>query len=293
MAEAVPENLAVLVERVDNVSPLPSIVGQMLNVCGDRSASARKVANVVGRDLALAARVVRTANSAYYGTGREIRDIPGAVVRLGMSAIRNIVVGMNVAELYEGPTDPETGFSRDQLWTHSVAVSLLSDIISRRSKLAGTTQLAGEAFLVGLLHDIGVVLVDEHGRDACTELPWASRESDESLARAERRVLGFDHQALGAAVLEKWQFPEVICQAVGAHHRPASSAHNPLVQIVALAEILAADRRMGYCDIPRAADSVLEGRLRALNISRYESQKIAEETVEKLPDALEVFSGSR
>jgi len=292
MPEEAPESLLALVDRVNDVSPLPGIVAQMMDVCNDPAAGAGNVAGVIGRDVALAARVVRTANSAYYAVGREITDIPGAVVRLGMSAIRNIVVGMNLAKLYRGPVDAETGFSRGELWKHSVAVSLLSDMIARRSKLPATRQLAGEAFLVGLLHDIGVVLEDEHARDIYAQTPWSVRAEDETLSKAERRLMGFDHQALGAAVLEKWQFPEVIRQAVGAHHRPASSAHNPLIQVVALAEILAADARLGYCDIPRAADAVLEGRLRSLNLSRYEAQKISQETCEKLPDALEIFAGS-
>ncbi|NDY43279.1 HDOD domain-containing protein [Dissulfurirhabdus thermomarina] len=231
-----PEGKAALrVKEVLRLSSLPHVVLRLLEATLDEDASVADIARVAGNDPGLTARMLRLANSPYFGVSRKISTIEDAAVILGLQAVRNLAVTISVYEFFSGVRDTP-GFSLPVFWWHSLATA----IVCRSLAEAAGYPEPSEAFMAGLLHDVGKLVILQADAAAFRSVHHGAH-GDQRLVEAERAVLGMDHAAAGADFLEQSRLHPFFCDAVRYHHLSPGEvrAASGLVRIVHLGDRLA------------------------------------------------------
>ncbi len=223
-----PRKLSVSLE-LDHFPPLPEVAWRVLELTSDLYLGVDKLAEVISRDQTLTARILRIANSAFFQRLCEIKTVKHASTVLGNRKIRGIVIAASLGGiLYRSPQGR-------LLWQHALAVGLAARELSGRLPIKVDAE---EAFVAGLLHDIGKGLFDyQHPELFVQAASLASADSELSTIDAERQILGIDHVEIGAKVAEAWHLPESIGSAIRFHHDPsAAAAHPRLCAIICLAD---------------------------------------------------------
>jgi putative nucleotidyltransferase with HDIG domain len=223
-----------LVGRIADVSSLPTVALKIAEVVRDVKAGARELLRVVETDVSLTARVLRTVNSAAYGLSGRVSNLQQAISFLGFSQIRNLALTASVSRLFQ-QSKPIGSYNRLKLWHHLVSVAVAARLIARRLELREFE----DAFLAGLLHDIGLILEDQHVHEGFRMVVEAAQPG-RTLREIEQKMLGFDHTQIGALIAEQWHFPELICRAIAHHHasHEDSGDGHVVVQCVDAANIL-------------------------------------------------------
>ena len=223
--------LNTLVRQVRDLPALPETVLRLMQMTEDPKASLVDVAKVLVSDQALAARVLKLANSAFYGSSRRIGTVSDAVVILGMRTTRNLVMAASCEALLEGEV-AGYGLPRGVLLRHSLACASAAQALAKRTKYRGME----EAFVAGLLHDIGKVVMNTYQRNQFGEV-LTQVMSGMTYSEAERAVFGFDHAEAGGCLLERWNLPPSLVSAVRHHHAPLQApGDSPLPCLVHAAD---------------------------------------------------------
>jgi len=209
-------------------------VSQLNEVMDDPTAGLCDVAALIAQDGPLAAKVLRIANSAYYGLHERCNSVEYASAMLGLRALRNIVTEASLVK--EFTHLKARGFDLDDLWQHSLLTARTCARLSPRSHAPGTAR-ADEMYVCGLLHDIGqVVLLDNLGDDYVALVNEVPRR-ELPLHEIERIELGTTHADVGATVAATWGFPASVVSAIRYHHAPRGSS-SPTSVLVANVNLL-------------------------------------------------------
>jgi putative nucleotidyltransferase with HDIG domain len=227
-----------LVVSIKDLPTLPTVLAEILQVANNPSASAGDLQVVIGRDPALASKVLKIANSAMFGFSRKIESIQQAVVAIGFRRIRSIASAMAVAPVFR--TD-ETGLvDGPLLWSHSVAVAMWTQEIASRTRYQQTDLV----FTAGLLHDVGILILNQYAHDSYQQVLTIARDEQLSLWDAEMKVLGTTHERIGASLCAKWMLPAGLTQIISYHHTDEAPV-DPAAQILAIADHLANSNGLG------------------------------------------------
>lgn len=223
-----------ILSQVDNLPELPQVASKILQLLNDPGSSSHDLARVIASDQALTAKVLRLANSAYYGVSRKVTTVNDAVTILGFSALKSLIL---IATAYGAVSQSLIGYGlkAGELWLHSLLSAELSKLLAERTQVAEPE----EAFTAGLLHDIGKVALNQL---VLPEIYRAVRMVEHEgipLYEAEVEILGFHHGTVGACLAEKWNLPAILCEAIGQHHTPSLASPALLPSTVALANALA------------------------------------------------------
>lgn len=213
------EAIQYLVELVNasDISSIKSIVNAIINVINDPRSTVKEIKEVILLDPPLAGRVLRIANSAYYSRAftRTFTDIEQAIIWIGSDIIKELALSQKVCEIFDCDEEIEN-YSRKSLWTHSIAVALMAKMIYRKE-----LGLPGEnAYMVGLLHDIGIIAEDQFLQENFIRALQLSRTKNIDMARAETETWGYNHAELGQAVADSWNLPGELATAIGYHANP-------------------------------------------------------------------------
>jgi putative nucleotidyltransferase with HDIG domain len=231
-----------LVQRVVDLPTLPIVVPQVLRLVEDQRSSASDLARVIGSDQALATRILRLANSAFYGFRREIVTINHAVVLLGFDTVKSIVLAATVFEtLSEG--DVVSNFNRAQFWLHVGCAAAAARRVARALRVADPEA----AFVGGLLHDLGKVVLDRFFHRRYADAARMAAETPCLIREAETALFSVNHAEVGRWLAERWRFPAAIVEPVAFHHQPAaaSPSQRALTTVVHLADILTRNAGIG------------------------------------------------
>ncbi len=217
-----------------NLPTIPAVLAKIVQVTDGEGASSKELVEVVEHDQALTSKILRLANSAFFGQARRVATIPRAVVLLGFSTVRNLALGVKVWDTLGGGLATQR---LEALWAHGVMVAVAGKWLTVRLR-AGDPD---EAFTAGLLHDIGrLVMATKLG-----ELYWetlAAAAPEQAIEALENATFGVDHAEVGGWLLEAWGLPQGIVEAVRQHH---AGAGRPVV-----AGVLAiANRLVGWTDL--------------------------------------------
>ena len=227
-----PLTLDEVVASVGQLPALPAVVDELIRAFENEAVGVDELAGGVAKDQALAARVLRVANSPFYGVQQKVASIHDAIVVLGFRAVGSLVMAASVTG-YFSPAEQST-FDLAGFWRHSIGAALCAKALARRTGLD-----AESGFTAGLLHDIGrLMLVTTHSMHYAKVLAWRE-EHDCLIHRAERHVLGFDHAQAGEILARRWRFPPDIVRAVAQHHAPAAADARSLADVAHVANILA------------------------------------------------------
>ena len=221
-----------LVVRIAELRPLPACAIRILEVAAGDQFSAEDLATAIAADQAITARLLRLANSPYYGFPRRIASVRDAVVLLGFRAVRSAVLASSVIQTMERSTI----LDYRAFWHFSVTVGALAEVSARATR---THQ--HEAFTAGVLHNIGLLAMDQDLPDALTHSIRDAAEHQVPIHKAQQDLLGFDYADLGGALALAWSFPQPLVDAV-AHHRGTgedASAQDGLTAHVVRARLLA------------------------------------------------------
>ncbi len=194
---------------------IPVLLARILSVVDGERSSTRDLVEVMQRDQALTARVLRLANSGFFGFAREVSTLPRAIMVLGFSTVRSLALGVKVWESFLG----HGGASVTALWEHAALVGGAARLIAQRVRAAEPEEI----FTAGLLHDVGrVVLALRFPAEYATVLaggPPAAAD-DVPLEERERAAFGIDHAQAGAWLTETWALPPMIVETAATHHDP-------------------------------------------------------------------------
>ncbi|MBA3917613.1 MAG: hypothetical protein C0516_03390 [Gemmatimonas sp.] len=232
-------------ERVASVATLPDVAMRVMRIADDPSATEDDLQEVLESDPALAARVLRVVNSAFYRRQREVSSPRGAIKLLGVSAIRNIALAASLHRLYRGRR-AIAGFDPAELWAHCVAVGTAARELARRVPAV----VPEEAMVAGLLHDIGLILALQAWTPEFTQVvAQATLINSASFAQLERTHVGATHEELGGALCDQWHFPVALVNACRFHHdfRALPAEAQAMPALVHLADRMAARMGAGFC----------------------------------------------
>jgi len=211
-------SLAAVCARIREISTLPHVAMQVMQVAADPEADAGRLNEVMEVDAAITIRVLRYVNSSAYGLRRTITNLREAIAYLGLVTVRQLAVSASVSQLFR--KEAEHGrYNRRGLWRHLVAVGTCARLIALRTRCADFE----DVFLAGLLHDVGVILEDQHLHASFLAVIDALKEGT-TLAQSERVEFDFDHCSLGGMIAESWKIPAAIVDTIRHHHDSAGYA---------------------------------------------------------------------
>lgn len=239
---------------------LPQVIARINALVDDPDVGVREIGAAVSEDAPIAAKVLRLANSAQYGLREKVLSTEHATAVLGVSVLRTIAMQASVVARYDHLRGQED-FNLETLWRHSILVGKVCGALATRSR--ARIELAPDEFqVVGLLHDMGKVLLLEAGAEAYLKCVRAARESGTPGFLAEEQTYGFHHGEVGALVAEEWGLPPLVGQCARFHHGPREHLDgSPTLALVALGNLLAHEVASGDLD---AAHGVFGSHERAL-----------------------------
>lgn len=274
-------SLADLLERVETsaIASIKGTVRGILSLISDPAASSFDLIRLIEVDPPLAAKILRVANSSYYAISKTISDIHQALIWIGSDTLKEIILTQKMSELYHDGTTV-CGYSRLQLWRHSLAVALLAKNIYRRE----FGEKGNNAYAAGLMHDIGVIVEDQLLHREFIPMVQAMEKTPQALTDAELSIFGYDHGRIGRALAERWNFPAELAEGIGFHHNPegASEEHRFFVKTIFIADYLMFEQGYGYVRMPLPDREILQQYVRDLGLQWYALRLIGDLVREEL-----------
>ena len=229
-------NIAELVKGVGGLVTLPNVFIRINQLVEDPNSNTADIAKAVSQDPSFTVRLLRVANSPFYGFPSAIDTVTKAVSVIGTSQIRNLALSMSVARTFAGL--PNNLVSMDNFWHHSLYCALVARILAKQARKCDPEAV----FTAGLLHDIGELII-------FNRLPEPAKESlllvldqvdDLPVYLAERQIIGFDHAQVGGELARQWNLPPLLEECIAYHHSVAEAQRYPReTALVHLANILA------------------------------------------------------
>ncbi|MBL0716190.1 MAG: HDOD domain-containing protein [Desulfosarcina sp.] len=257
-----------LVKQVNksNISSIAGIVARIMAVVNDPEATAKDLVDIILTDPPLAANVLRLVNSAFFAPRRRIADIQQAVIFIGFEALKELALNQKVCEIFQKVVNIE-GYTRQSLWKHSVAVAQFAKMLYRRE----FAQRGENAYAVGLLHDLGIIIEDQFRNPGLLEALHLARAKGIPLWQAEQRVLGFDHSRIGSVVLRDWQLPDEIIHGIEYHHTPdqAPAEFSLIAATLFVANHCCQQAEIGYCDAPPENEAMFNQCIQNLSVEPH------------------------
>lgn len=249
-------------QDIEQLVSLPGVGLRVNNMVNDPE-NADDLGKVICQDPALAARLLRIANSPAYGLSTQVNTVTRAVAIIGTQQIRDLVLTTSTMNAFNGI--PNELVSLEDFWSHSLYCGAAAHFLAEQCHM----QHAETVFLGGLLHDIGqLVIFHKEPQRAKQALLLSIEEHDDlALHKAEQEIFGFDHAEVGEALLRQWHFPEQLIESVAYHHAPEQAQHYPMeTALVHLANSIATLAEIDSVSIDDAVETSPEAwRVTGLN----------------------------
>lgn len=230
-----------IVEAVNDLPSLPHVVLKIMELTEDPNSTAQQINDVLNQDQGMTAKVLRLANSAFYGFPRRIATVTEATVFLGFKTVRSIVMAASVSDLLSREVEGYA-LASGELWRHSQCVAISARLIAKKCKF----YTVDVAYTAGLLHDIGKLVLNSTMKQAYHEVVAMVESENIPFTTAEDQILGFNHAVVGAKIAEKWNLPSELVEAIAYHHNPDQSKINfQLTSIVHVADAICLSMGMG------------------------------------------------
>lgn len=230
-----PVKLEHVLKRIQALPPLPTSAIRVIALTKNPATSARELEVVIGQDPALAAGMLRQANSAYYGYARRISSLQEAIVVLGFQATQGLAMASAVAPILKIKL---VGYDieQDGLWKHSMITAMAAKSICKKQKLP----YGDVAFTAGLLHDIGKLVISIYVQEVGSYLLEKVTAANLSYVELEEKIIGFNHATVGGFLAKSWNLPEDLVQSISWHHAPSSAQyHAELASVIHVANGIA------------------------------------------------------
>lgn len=273
------------IAKVTEISSLPEVTTKIIAVVEDPKSTAQDMHDIVKNDPALAAKVLKVVNSAFYGLPTQISSLDRAIVMLGLSAVKNLAMAASLARMFK-PGQLSENFDARDLWKHCVAVGTCARLLAEH---AGGN--AEDAFVGGMVHDMGLLIEYQLFPDQLKAVVQRV-EQDKTLdfCSIEREVIGADHQAFGNHMANKWKFPPGLRACIAFHHNTDTlkSEHRRVVGIIRLADMICCQNELGFY-LTACAGEVTADMLTEIGLSEDQVGSVIEVMPERLAEAEAIF----
>ena len=244
----IPLSRELLLSTVRELPALPAVLLELIELLRRDDVSADQLASRISHDQALAAKTLRLANSSFYGVPRQVKSVSDAIAVLGLRTLRTVVT----TAVFTGSFKPAPGntFNFNAFWRHSIGTAVCAKLLAEATRLD-----AEAAFTLGLLHDIGRLVLASCFAQAHAQMLDHRQAHDTTVLESERAVLGIDHAEVGALMAEHWRFSPDLIMAIRHHHGPAAPATST---------------QPGLAELVHVADNIAH----ALDLSRQEDDAV-------------------
>ncbi len=270
-------NIEKFIQKIEQIPTLPIVSRKIMMLLGDENVSLPKVASLIERDQALAIKILKVANSAFYGTLSKVSTIDHALVILGIEEVKSILLAFSIHNFFSKSQNGH--FDRTRFWRHSVVCSQIAKYLARYFNVPTDDTL----FLSGLIHDMGKVVFDQYFHEEFMKILDFVSSNNESFSRGEKEILGITHYQVAAKLLQQWKFPEKVTMQVFYHHAPWHDKNYVTGSIIVyLANIFT--KLVGYpcLDTEKKLDISQFAQSRALDFIVQSGFDLDRQTIEKL-----------
>ncbi len=223
-----------LIRESKSLPTLPGVITKLSALEADPKSTSQEIARIIAADQILSAKVLRLVNSPFYGFSRRVSTVSNALILLGISVIKSLIMSSSIFEMME-----KTLLG---LWEHSLATAVAANLIANRLELSDKEEISTAA----LLHDIGKVVIKVHLKEDYERLLVSAGEKRQLSFEAEREMLGIDHAEVGKWLAESWYLPEKLIEPIACHHDLEKSVtHRTATAVVHFADILIRARGFG------------------------------------------------
>ncbi|GAB4336388.1 MAG: HDOD domain-containing protein [Candidatus Abyssubacteria bacterium] len=278
------------VEKIQNLPTIPKVGMKILELASDPEVSMSELSAAIHQDPSLAARVLKIANSPFYGMVRQVDSLQLALVVLGLNEVRTVALGISLFNILKGMTGHVT-YDRKKFWYHSASCGIVARLLARKLEIRNE----GTDFIAGLLHDMGKIIIDEYFGPEFVLIFNKATTHKTTMLQAEREFLGVSHQEIGSWLAEKWRLPVTLCDTILYHHNlpeagPSAPKDTRLIALCCVAEAFCQAQEAGW-DGDTGHNDLHDRRAWQLLLSgqnRYtpaDIDRILGETVEEYSDA--------
>ncbi len=280
----VADKLRKIIMTTRDLPAMPQVAAKVLELSSDPDTSAQKLQQVIADDQAMTARILKIANSAMYSCSRKIKTLTEAIVMLGFNSIRSLVVTSAARNLYNTHSS-RTGLKERLLWEHSIGSGFACRLLATRY----APDLTEEAFLAGLLHDIGKLVLNQKAPREFDEIVQIVYNQNRSFHVTEQEILGFHHAHVGALLIQKWKLTPLLEEVILLHHDPGAINQDAMLLVLLdLGNRLCHKMGIGFVD-DAELDLVGCPANRILGLSTEEFAEIAETLRNTLETEMEIF----
>lgn len=234
-----------VIQSIGDIPTLPSVVARVMQVLSDPYSSASDLTEIISVDQAMTFRILKMANSAFYGFPRSVSSVTEAIVLLGFTTVRNLILTTmmyNFDQLWKPrekpwPAGSLGSFNQRQEWKHSVATAIMTRELVSGQQLSAQENLG---FLAGLMHDVGKVLFYHYFPKEYSAVLQQDSGDQRSLCQREEEAMGAHHGQIGAWMVDRWNLPAEIVTPIACHHAPEEAKEQKtLTQLLYMANHLA------------------------------------------------------
>ncbi len=272
-----------ILKRIKDLPPMPKVLFKARQVMDDPKSGFKEIAKIIETDQAIAAKVLKVANSAYYGLSGMVNSIHQATVVLGYETLEQVITMVSSSSML-GKQLKGYRLNAGVLWRHSLAVAMASRIIAQKR----APSMEGDAFSVGLIHDAGKLALDQHILKKKKEIDDFLNNVEMNFRKAEHNVLGFDHTEIAYDLCQKWKLPTTHAEAMRYLVSPEDSGDNQLAHIVHVADYIAKQAEYGsgpaFDEEPLHPQSLDTLQLKPKHLEEFTAEMI--DAVEKITEGL-------
>jgi putative nucleotidyltransferase with HDIG domain len=231
-----------IVGQIDQLEPVPPIATQIMALAEDPDSPLSQIADLILCDPALTANLLKTCNSAYFGLNRKVDSVRDAIALVGLDHIVQLVMLSSVSQNFKKAAQGY-GLGEGELWRHAVSSACVAKILAGKFGLSQNKHLI---YTAALLKDIGKLILGRFVAFTFEEINILVNSKGFSFNDAEKKIIGMNHEELGALVGQKWCFSEKLTSIIRHHHLSTESAREDLeTSLVYLADIIC--MMMGVC----------------------------------------------
>jgi HD-like signal output (HDOD) protein len=243
------EDIREKVKTIIQLPVLPTLAMEVVDMVENPRTSASQLGKVISTDQALTGKVLKIANSPFYGFPKKISTVDFAIIVLGFDALKEIVISISLISSLQKRSDAY--FDSKSFWDHAITTGVIARRLGRDSKY----RVSGEVFVGGLLHDMGISVLHRSFPNEFKRIVDITRETELSFCEAEESVLGVTHAEIGGWLAERWNLPENLCEAVATHHHPERATKNiELVSLIHCADLISQRLEGGHVEFDRGAE---------------------------------------
>ncbi len=271
-----------IVKQEMELASLPNIFFQITEALKNPRSSASYVAEVISKDVALSAKLLKMVNTPFYGFPSKIDTLSRAVTIVGTTQLTNLAMGVSVITAFDNI--PEEFFTLKEFWLHSVTCGILARLLAGQVGIGGNEKF----FIAGLLHDIGrLVMLKNHPR-AATEVLRLAKTSRRALVEVEDAVWGCNHAEIGGRLLKAWQLPASLEVLIHYHHYPMAASMAQEAAIIHVADYITHGLGIGSSGVSLVPELNTKA-WQALGLSREDLASIAKQAERQSNDVMAAF----